>query len=297
MYDFEYTKQSIAGIVSNLYFEIGAINKKLTLGQEFIELNENISKILRRKQAIGIINYQDIHLNNSNLNSIKAIVEDNRNLLQKKIRELETIIGRYPENKLQVNWNIEPLEPITQINNPFGLIDRRPDVKSNETRLRALFYLTEQAKLAKYPSLVLTSKLSLSSLSDMVISGNASILGPIFNGGALNGLIEEATAEQKQAAANYGLSIINAFKEVETSLNSQTILSNQVDFTDLSAEQSKKAYNISLRQYEIGRIGLFDVLQIQLQWLTRELDLIIVNQAVYQERIQLYLALGGNIIN
>jgi outer membrane protein TolC len=229
------------------------------------------------------------------VNNIKNIIEGNKDLLQIKVRQLETLLGRYPENKLKVDWKPTSIEMITEISNPFDLILRRPDIQSNESKVRALFYLNEQALLAKYPSLVLSASISLSSVNDLLFGAGASLFGPIFNGGALDGRIDEATAQQKQALATYGLSILNAFKEVETSLNSQTIISNQENFIQLSSNESKKAYEISVKQYEIGAVDLFDVLQIQLQWLLKELDLVTIKEQIYHERVQLHLALGGNI--
>lgn len=293
--NYAFTRQSIAGLVSNLYFEIGGINQRISIGTEFLKLNESISEILQRKESVGIINYQDIHLTESQIYSIKNTIEDSKNNLQKKVRDLETLLGRYPDNSLKILWTPEHIEQILEISNPIELINRRPDVKSNENKVRALFYLKEQALLAKYPSLVLSASVSLSSINDLLFGGGASLFGPIFNGGALDGRIDEATAQQKQALANYGLSILNAFKEVETSLNAQVLLANQENFMQLSVEESKKAYEISLSQYDVGKIDLLSLLQIQSKWLLEEILLVDVKEKNYHERVQLHLALGGNI--
>lgn len=295
MYNYSYTRQSIAATVSSLYFKIGALNKTLEVGQEFLELNIQINDILEIREQVGIIDAQEVFLTEAQVNNIKSIIAQTENDLQKVTRELELILGRYPKNELKVNFEPGLLNPIESISNPIELINRRPDIKANEARVRALFYLNEQAKLAKYPSLVLSGSIGISTLSDLIFGTGASLLGPIFDGGAINSKIQEATAIQKQAVASYGLSILTGFKEVEASMNSEKLINEQYNYIVKSAEETKKAYEISVKQYGVGRIDLFSVLQLQAQWILTELDLISVSNDIYQQRIQLHLALGGNI--
>lgn len=295
IYNYNYTKQSIASQVASLYFNIGTYNKILIIGDKFLELNVSVKELLKIREDVGIINMKDVHLVESQIYSVKNIIEETKNTLQINVRDLEIILGRYPENKLQINCKLDSLDVISEINDPFSLINRRPDIKSSESKLRALFYLNEQAKLAKYPSLVLSADLGISTIGALVFGTGASLFGPIFNGGALDAKIEEATAIQKQAAANYGLSIINAFNEVETLMNTEIILQQQLIYLNKVIIEKEEAYKILLEQYKIGQIDLFEVIQIQSQWLLKKMKIINLENSIYQTRVQLFLALGGNI--
>lgn len=295
IYNYDYTRQSIAGKVSSLYFKLGSLTRALQVGEEFLALNVKINEILKIREEVGIIDAQEIFLTGAQINNVKSVIAQTKNDVQRLTRELELVLGRYPGNEIQVDFNLVKLEPIDGISNPIALISRRPDIKANEARVRSVFYLNEQTQLAKYPSLVLSGSVGISTLSDFVFGTGASLLGPIFNGGEIDSRIEEANAIQKQAVANYGLSILTGFKEVETALNAQNILNKQLEFVNLSAEETKKAYDIAVEQYRVGRIDLYYVLQLQAQWLLTELDLVSVMNDIYQERIQLHLALGGNI--
>lgn len=93
----------------------------------------------------------------------------------------------------------------------------------------------------------------------------------------------------------YGLSILNAFNEVETSLSSEQFLIEQEIHLTKAAEESKNAYDLMVQQYSIGRVGLFEILQTQMDWLLRELNLVSIKGDKYYQRVQLYLALGGDI--
>lgn len=295
IYNYSYTRQSIAAKVANLYFQIGTINNSLDISSEFLNLNDTIVNILKIREEVGVIDMKEVYLTNAQVSSISAIIEQYKNLKQIKTRELEVILGRYPENKLEIDWTHHSLEPITQISNPIELINRRPDLKRQESLVRSQFYLNEQAELAKYPSLVLSANLGFSTIGDLIFGTGASLFGPIFNGGALDSKIAVATAIQKQVLMSYGMEILQAFNEVETSMNAEVNLIEQEKYTREAIEELKEAYSLLGKQYAVGSVSAFEVLQIQMQWLLRELDLVKVHGEIHQRRVQLYLALGGNI--
>lgn len=295
MYSYDYTRQSIAATVANAYFRIGLLNESLEVAEEFLKLNGRIVDILRTREEVGIIDMQEVHLTEAQINNVRSIIAETENEVQRATRELEILIGRYPENKLEINWTPQQLDSVVAISNPFALINRRPDLKANEAAVRSAFYLNEQAQLLRKPSFAINGSIGFSTLYDLVFGTGASILGPIFDGGVIQSRIDDATAVQKQVVANYGQSILTAFKEVETSMESQKIINEQYQYLLDSESETKKAYDIAIEQYKVGRIDLYYVLQLQSQLLFTELDLLRVDAAKYFERVQLHLALGGNI--
>lgn len=295
IYNYSYTRQSIAATTSKLYFQLGTINQSLQIGKEFIDTNKEIKELLKVREDVGISDMKELYLMKAQINSINNIIERYKNELQITTRKLEVVLGRYPENKLIVNWVPQSITPIKEIGQPFELINRRPDLKRDEAIVRSQFFLTEQAELLKYPDLVLSADVGFATIGDLIFGTGASFFGPIFTGGAIESQIQSATAIQKQALMTYGLSILNAFNEVETAMSSETFLLEQEKYIILAIEESKNSYELMLKQYGVGRIGLFEVLQTQMAWLLKELDLIQIRGNLYEQRVQLYLALGGNI--
>lgn len=297
IYNYSYTRQSIAAKVSNLYFQLGTINQGLKIANDFLRVNDTIVNILKVRERVGIIDMKEVYLTDAQLSSIRNLIEEYKNLKQITTRNLEIVLGRYPSNKLQIDWEPESLDPISQISNPIDFINRRPDLKRQEAIVRSQFYLTEQARLAKYPSLVLSANLGFSTIGDLIFGTGAGLFGPIFNGGALDDKIDIATAVQKQALMGYGLKILTAFNEVETTMNAELYLIKQEKYIKAAIEELKDAYELMVQQYGVGRVSAFEVLQIQMQWLMKELDLVNIQGDLYKRRVQLYLALGGNITN
>lgn len=293
--NYTYTRQSIAGTVCDLYFDIATIQRGLEIGEDYISINQRLVDILNVKQDVGIIDKKDVYLAEAQYSSIQSIIEDFNNSLQSSTRALEALIGRYPNATLSIDWLGGELQPIDAISDPVSLIRRRPDIMANEANVRSAFYLTEQAKLAKYPSLVISASPGITTAGTLVLGTGASLLGPILNGGLIEANIDGATANQKALVSIYGLSIIDALKEVETALDSETILYKRRQFTQDVVDESRNAYDVAVTQYREGKIDLLNALQLQSQLLLTELELIRITQAIYKQRVRLYLSLGGNI--
>ncbi len=297
IFNYEYTRQSITATVSNTYFTICATNEMLDIGDKFLEKNKEVLKVLKVKQDIGMIDAQDVHLTEAQIKDIESTILYRKNELQILTRQLEVMIGQYPDNKLKFEWKLDSLPPITNINKPINLIERRPDIKAKESIVKKMFYLEEQAKLLKYPNLTLSASPGVSNIGTLFLESGASLFGPIFNGGAIRSQIAQADAIQRQALADYGQTILNAFNEVETQLDNQKLLTEQREIIKKSSDELEKAYELSLQQYRVGKIGLFEVLTLQNRWLLKEIEVVSVNQLIYNQRVLLYLALGGNITN
>lgn len=295
IYNYSFTKQSIAGTTSKLYFKIGTLNEAVKIGEQFLEVNNSVVDLLKLREEVGIINMKEVYLLEAQINSINNLIESYKNEIQATTRDLEVVMGRYPENKIVVNWTPQDIASINAIGTPFQLITRRPDLKRDEAVVRAKFFLNEQAVLLKYPSLVLSADIGFSTISDLIFGTGGSFFGPIYTGGAIDAQIASASAEQKQALMTYGISMLNAFNEVESSLSSESYLRQQKDFITKASLESQKAYKLMTEQYKVGKVGMFEVLQTQMQWLLKELDLVNINGQIYQQRVDLYLALGGDI--
>lgn len=295
VHQYSFTRQSIAASVARLYFDIGGIQRSLEIGQEFLEINERLIEVQEKREEVGIINMQDVYLARANVANIEQLVLVFENQLQEAIRQLEVIMGRYPANSLSIQWEPEDLNSIAQIDDPLSLISRRPDLASLEAQVRSAFYLSEQATLAKYPSLVITADPGAATTGGLLVGVGASLIGPILNGKLIRSKIAQANAFQRQVASLYGSAILDALLEVESTLNTEVLLRERLEFAKIEAEQSRLAYETAVEQYRVGQIDLFNALILQGQYQLAELKVVDFQRGLFLQRVRLYLALGGNI--
>ena len=111
-----------------------------------------------------------------------------------------------------------------------------------------------------------------------------------FQSGALKAQVALANAEQRSAIATYGQAALNGFSEVESSLDAGATLLQQSSALAAASE----AYQIAKIRFEEGDMNLFDLLSVEQRSFGRRVELNSVHHALLEQRVNLYLALGGS---
>jgi outer membrane protein TolC len=184
---------------------------------------------------------------------------------------------------------------------PVELLTRRPDLVMAERRLAAAGARVSEARAALFPRIALTGSSGRASeeIEDLLDSafGVWSIAGnlaqPIFQGGALRAAVDLASAEQVEAAAAYAGAALQSYKEVETLLAAESLLSEREKHLAAAAEQSRAALALATQRYTTGLESYVTLLASQRNLLTAESEHIAVRRARLDARVDLYLALGG----
>ena len=185
---------------------------------------------------------------------------------------------------------------------PSQLLERRPDLVAAERQVAAAFNSVDQAKAAQLPAISLTSSIGGSSdqLANLINPTNlawtaaGNLVAPLFDGGLRKAQVEEANADQKQAIAAYGQAALEAFQEVETSLDQNVVLRGREEALAESASEANKALNIAQIRYNEGESDLLDVLTIQQRVFTADSNYVSIERERLDEWVTLNLALGGN---
>jgi multidrug efflux system outer membrane protein len=184
---------------------------------------------------------------------------------------------------------------------PSTVLLRRPDVLAAEHTLRAANADIGAARAAFFPNITLTANLGSASnqVSNLFKPGTgawtfAPLLSlPIFHGGALMGSLNMAHADEKMALAKYEKTIQSGFREVADALALTATLNRQRTAQETLAEATRRAYNLSLRRYQVGRDSYLEVLDSQRSDYAARQGLITTRLAEQSNRVTLYKALGG----
>ena len=185
---------------------------------------------------------------------------------------------------------------------PSELLERRPDVVAAERRVAAAFNRVGEAKAARLPTIALTTGVSSISSELFVLQDHdnpvwnlgASLLAPIYKGGALKTQVEIRTAEQKQAVAAYASIGLRAFGEVENALASEIAARDRERILAETLSHSQRALDIVQTQFKVGSTDLRFVNERQLALNTTSAALIRVQAEQRVQRVNLHLALGGS---
>ena len=122
----------------------------------------------------------------------------------------------------------------------------------------------------------------------------ASLLAPIFRGGALKTQVEIRTAEQKQAIAEYGAVGLRAFGEVEGALAAEIAAREREQILAQTLSDNQQALTVVQTQFKVGSTDLRFVEQRQLALSATRSALIRMQAEQRVQRVNLHLALGGS---
>lgn len=131
-------------------------------------------------------------------------------------------------------------------------------------------------------------------LNPWLVHSAVGMFVPIYQGGALIAQIKIATAQEEQAIAGYGSSILRAFYEVEVSLTNEALLAQRLGIEEKGLADRAEAVRISRIRYVAGAMDMLSVLQLQERLLDGQATVIQLRNALLANRINLHLALGGS---
>lgn len=216
-------------------------------------------------------------------------------------RNLEVLLGRYPEAAMQPDSSLPELPEPIPAGLPADLIQRRPDLIAAERRLAAADKEWAARKKDLLPRISLTASGGTSSqaFDDLLdrdfsvwsLAGNLS--QPIFQGGRIVANIDRAASLQDQARAAYRDAALQAFLEVETTLAAEAYLKSEYAHLETAADAADAAETQAWEDYRRGSTDFLNVLDSQRTAATARARLIRAKNLLLQNRIDLYLALGG----
>ncbi|MCW8998969.1 MAG: efflux transporter outer membrane subunit, partial [Kangiellaceae bacterium] len=300
--DFRFAQHSLAAATAKTYFMAIEAKIQSQILKDILESLKETNRIVEVQYKNGLATAQDVALAKSDLATTQEQLVQIESSEKEALRALEVLMGVYPEGKLEIRSNLPVLPGLPPPGVPSQVLERRPDLIASERRVAAAFNVEDQAKAATLPQLSLTASISGASnaLSNITDTENVAwqlannLLAPLFDGGMREAQLEVSTVERKQAIAAYVQSALNAFNEVETNLELATSLNKRNQLLTEAYNQAEKAHKIAELRYKEGEIALVDLLAIQQRVLSSRSGLESVRRLGLEQRVNLYLALGGD---
>ena len=200
-------------------------------------------------------------------------------------------------------WRVSVIESVDQ-QRAAGclLLDRRPDLRQAELQLSAATYGVGAAIANLYPDLSLTGSVGANAdkINDITISDGlvynavANLIGPLFTGGQRRADVDAARARADQAAARYSGAVLNALREVEDALVFGQYTFESFNLTTERVSEARAADQLAKERYQRGVETLLTVLETERRLRLAEQAIITNTADVWNARIDLFLALGGD---
>jgi len=292
---------SLAAQIAKRWFDAVTARQQVELAEQTVKTFKQSQRVIEDQFARGISSALDVRLGRADVATAENRLAARKIRRDRAVRILEVLLGRYPASELEVIEGLPSMKREVPVGLPSELLQRRPDLLAAEHRLTSSRRQVTGAKKARLPSFRLTGSGGTSSdalkrlLNSNYLIWNlaANVTKPIFNAGELKAQVSLAEANRDEALARYSLAILQAFREVETALTSEALLRDQEAALRTATEQSDEAETLALDEYTKGLVDIITLLNSQTKTFLARSELINVRNQQLQNRVDLYLALGG----
>ncbi|HMU63870.1 MAG: efflux transporter outer membrane subunit [Nitrosomonas sp.] len=314
--DLQAARLSLAARVAQSYFLLLEANLQTRVAEQSVLDRGVIASLVQARFERGLVRGLDVRLAFTDLANARSQLAQVKNQVQFFTRQLEILLGRYPDSTFSetVNSILEPSnthawqglpDPPTTlpIGLPSELLTRRPDLIAAFARLRAADARLESAEKLLLPRITLTAAggtrdSALTELTDprtAVWNIFAGAIQPLFTGGRIRGGIHLAEARVEEAYNRYQEIVLNAFREVEQALATEEWLREQEKMLREAVHQISASRELALYSYRLGYIQILTLLDSYRSALNAQSAHLAVQRQLLNNRINLYLALGGSL--
>src|SRR5262249_42704538 len=132
---YEQTRRSIAAQVARAYFAVIEQQLQLDLDQRSLERQRASFRITQTRFDAGSAAKDELVLGQSQLATAEANQLAAQASLRSAVRALETALGRFPQNKLQITGTLPDPPPTPPLGLPELTVRSRPDVVAAELNM------------------------------------------------------------------------------------------------------------------------------------------------------------------
>jgi NodT family efflux transporter outer membrane factor (OMF) lipoprotein len=292
---------SIAGQTAKAWFAVAEAQQQIDLSRETVESWRESAEGVRERFETGIRPALDLRLALLNLSNAEALLQQRLQQFDAAARQLKVLLGEYADDIMTTPAALPALTPHVPSGLPADLVARRPDLVAAERALAAAEARVGVAKRDRLPQIVLTAGTGVATDSlRSLIDGNfsvwsflANVAAPLWQGGRLRAQVNRAEAVGAEALATYANSALTAYAEVETALAAEAFLDDRERHLSTSVEQARGAERLANERYRAGLENYITVLDSQRSAVLAEGEFILAKRLRLENRVDLYLALGG----
>ena len=286
--------------VAQAYFELRALDMELSIVKQTHEARVESVRLAKLRFEGGLTSETAYRQAQVELAKTTTLVPDLERQIRLKENEISLLTGHYPGNIPRgANIDQQMLLPELPVGLPSSLLERRPDIRQAEYKLKAANAKVGVAYTSLFPQITLTARYGRedSELGDFLKAPyfylGGKLLAPVLKAGNKRARLKAARAALEAETYSYQQTVLSAFKEVDNAL---TTFSKVRDMRVSKArlEEAARSYmELANLQYINGVVSYLNVLDAQRGYFDAQIGL---NNAVRDELlsiVNLYRALGG----
>jgi len=299
--DLENERLTEQASLAEFFFEIRGQDALQKLLNETVEADRKALQIARARYDTGVDDQISVVEAQTTLDSAQSAAINLGIARAQYEHAIATLIGK-PASAFSIPVEAKTsAPPPIPIGLPSQLLERRPDIAAAERNMAAANAQIRVAYAAYYPVLTLsaTGGLESSALKNLMSASSRfwsvgpSISETVYDGGLRRATVNQHIATYNANVAAYRQSVLTAFQQVEDSLATVRILSQQILRQQEAVDSSQTFLKLELGRYETGIDPYIDVVTAQITLLTNQQSLTNLQVQQMTASVQLIEALGG----
>lgn len=300
--DLTAVRLSLAAQAAKTWFLAIEERSQVELARSSLDSYKLSAQRIQARFERGLRSSLDLRFALTEVKRAEALLEQRLEQADRTIRQLQILMADYPNGSYSIGNKLPKIIEQIPAGLPSELLFRRPDLLAAEQDLVAADARIVEAKAQLRPSFSLTSPIGTASNQLQTILSNElfiwSLLGnalqPIFNRGRLEAGVMKNQAVAQEAVARYQNSVLQAFNEVESALAAESVIMRREEALKEATRYSADTLKLAEQRYRSGLTDITTLLSAQRTALDSESQLLIVSRLRVENRVNLYLALGGS---
>ena len=288
------------------YMDLRSFQARIAVAQDNLKAQQHTSDITQQRfmGGQGFASALDVANAKAQVATTTAQIPLLESSAQQTIYALSILLGEAPGALVEELSQARPIPvapPAVPVGVPSDLLRRRPDVRAAEANIHAATAEIGVATADLYPRFNLTAGGGFQgnhaeALTDWISrfwSIGSSASWQIFSSGAVTSNIEVQKALQDQSVITYRQTVLAGLQEVENALIASTKDQERRAALEDAVASNRKAVELSTELYTEGLSDFLNVLQAQGALFSTQDALTQSDQAVSEDLVALYKALGG----
>jgi NodT family efflux transporter outer membrane factor (OMF) lipoprotein len=269
--DLENVRLSLQAELASDYFQARALDAEEQLLVSTVDAYQKALELTQNRYKGGIVSQVDVAQAQTQLETTRAQLIDLGVQRAQFEHAIAVLTGQAPSTFSIAAAPLSNTPPVVPTGLPSELLERRPDIASNERRMAAANAQIGVAKAAYYPTISLTAAGGFESNSitnwfngpSGFIQVGASAIETIFDAGRRRAITDQARAAFDQSVANYHQTVLSAFQDVEDSLSALRLLEDEAKTQDVAVAAAQHSLELSNNRYKGGVATYLEVITAQ----------------------------------
>jgi multidrug efflux system outer membrane protein len=296
---------TLVASVASTYIGLRALDRQREIAQATAKNFGETARIFSLRHKAGLVSQTEVAQIESQYQLALAAIPAIEQAIAVQENMISVLQGRNSEAIPRGKTIDQLVPPLIPADLPSTLLERRPDILQAEQNLVAANANIGAAKALYFPTFSLTGALgSASTAFGTFLSGpasawliGASLAGPIFTFGGIEGQVRGAEATERAALSFYQQTILNAFRETNNALVGSQKKIEEVDRQTQRVVSLRGFARLSRLKFDKGIASYLDVLVAENDLFAAELAAVSLLADRYTQLVNVYQAMGGGWVD